>query len=177
MSLTITNVKLVLSNNSTDAQRKLALNEFIETHADMNELLHLLTEPHPINMRFAWFLGDLSVNKPSLLFPHLSFLFLNRKQFGILNFNRSLAKFFLHCGIPDDIEAEVLNELFVWLNSPHSDISTKCFSLKVLMKIVYKYPALNYDLLSSLERNLQFQANNSFTKQAINAIQKLNLMN
>ncbi|MFY8110346.1 MAG: hypothetical protein ACOVO9_15205, partial [Bacteroidia bacterium] len=157
-----TDVKLVLSNNSTDAQRKLVLNEFIETHADMNELLHLLTEPHPINMRFAWFLGDLCTNKPALLFPHLSYLFLNRKQFGILNFNRSLAKFFFHCGIPDDIEAEVLNELFVWLNSPLSDISTKCFSLKVLIQFTKKYPELENELKSNLQQLQEIETGNSF---------------
>ncbi len=166
MSLAITDVKLVLSNNSTDAQRKLVLNEFIETQTDMNELLHLLTEPHPINMRFAWFLGDLCTNKPALLFPHLSYLFLNRMQFGILNFNRSLAKFFLHCGIPDDIEADVLNELFIWLNDPKSDISTKCFSLKVLIKLVKKYPELEHELHMNLERILEFAEMDSFYKLA-----------
>jgi hypothetical protein len=125
-------------------------------------------------MRFAWFLGDLVSQNPEFVKGHLTYLFHQRNSFNILNFNRSLAKFFLHCGIPNEIEAEVLNELFVWLNSNKDDISTKSLTIKVLMKLVKKYPELKHELISSLERVLEYYPNNSLSKQAINAIQKLN---
>ncbi len=174
MNKSFTEIRLFLISNSSDAERKLVLNEYVLNNNEINDLIPLLFEPHPINMRFAWFLGDIATHKPEFLQGHLTYLFQHRNSFNILNFNRSLAKFFLHCGIPNEIEAEVLDELFVWLNDPKSDVSTKSFSLKVLIKLVKKYPELKHELISSLERILVYHAHNSLGKRAIIAIQKLN---
>ncbi len=174
MNIAFEDIRLFLLSNSSDAERKFVLNEHVLNNTDINDLIPLLFEPHPINMRFAWFLGDMATHKPEFLRGHLTYLFQHRNSFNILNFNRSLAKFFLHCGIPNEIEAEVLDELFVWLNSKKDDISTKSLTLKVLMKLVKKYPELKPELISSLERILVYNAHNSLGKLAIIAIQKLN---
>lgn len=159
-------LKLVLSAHHTDAERKNFISQFLFLEGNLENLLPLLFEPHPVNMRFAWFLGDLVTIQPHLVQQHLIYLFQNRESFQILNFNRSLAKFFYYVGIPTEIESEVYFRLNEWLMSPGSDISTKTYVLKVLIRFSEIYPEFKSELSLNLERLLENKQSNTFYKLA-----------
>ncbi|MFY8021976.1 MAG: hypothetical protein ACOVP1_12290 [Bacteroidia bacterium] len=165
-----------LSENPNERQRQALAHAIVSNEIKLADLIPVLYYPHPISMRLAWVLGNVCVLQPEIISPFLTQLFQQRTAIKVIHFNRSLAKFFLHCGIPEEMEGEVLNELFIWLNGNTEDISTKSITLKVLMKCVEKYPALQFELISNLERYLTLQPNNSFSKQALIAIQHLKQM-
>ncbi len=134
---------------------------------DFIELIHA---EYPIAIRFSWMIGYLCEIKPEIVYPTVSYFFTYRKEIKIPNFNRSLAKMFYLCGVPDELEGEVVTELFNWLQDPKSNITTKQYSILALNQITKKHPDLKNEFKIVL-KEIRHSSSSSLAK----LIGKLNL--
>jgi hypothetical protein len=158
-----------LRENNTDINRKTWANHIIENKINLSDLIELIHIEYPVAIRFSWMLGYLCEIKPEVVYPTISYFFNNRNEIKIPNFHRSLAKMFYLCGVPDELEGEVVTALFNWLQDPKSNITTKQYSILALNKITQKHPDLRNEFKIILEE-MQHTSSNSLAK----LISKLN---
>ncbi|MBI3233677.1 MAG: hypothetical protein HYZ42_06490 [Bacteroidetes bacterium] len=144
----------------------------IETEIPLLDFIDIIYAPHPIGMRFSWMLGGLCEKHQDYIYPAISYLFLNREAIKINQFNRSLAKMFKLVGIPPEIEGEAVNELFIWLQSADSNLSTKTYSLQALHKLTQQHNELKNELKLILE-DLNYIDAPSFRSHADKVLKEL----
>jgi hypothetical protein len=135
-----------LRTNRTDTIRKIWANHIVEKKIPLIDFIELIHAEHPIAIRFSWMLGYLCEIKPEVVYPTISYFFTHRNEIKIPNFNRSLAKMFYLCGVPDELEGEVVTALFNWLQDPKSNITTKRYSILALDWITLFHPDLKNEL-------------------------------
>jgi hypothetical protein len=100
-------------------------------------------------------LADLQDIDPAIVRPIVLFCFQERKNIQVLKFERSLAKMFWLSGVPDTIEGEVIDELFLWLQHPVYDVSIKTYSIQALHCLSKKYPELKNELKFAIQEQLE----------------------
>lgn len=143
-----------LVQDPRESNRNAWTREIIENRIKLSELFPILKSGKTASMRFTWILGDISTLKPELLFEHLPYLFSIRNEMPFPNYDRSLAKFFCNCGIPETIEGIAIDELFKWLNSASVSVSTKHYCVLTLQKTCERYPELKPEFLLILNEQL-----------------------
>lgn len=122
---------------------------------DLNEYIDLLYEKHPIGMRFTWVLGEVCEKAPELIAPALPRFFEVRGDMKFPGYDRSIAKWFWLCGIPEEIEGEVVEQLFEWMLDPKIKVAVKVFSMSALADIARKYPELGTELRLIIEEQFE----------------------
>jgi len=171
-NILISEISSSLINVNTDVNRKEWVKYIIDHNAELSEILEIIHYEKPAGMRFSWLLGEMSEHYPEKVFPVLHYLFTNRKSISIPNFDRSLAKFFLNCGIPKEIEGEVINQLFNWLTDPKISVSTKHYTTLCLFEQTKKFHELKHELKLILEDQLD-KNKPSFGKLAVKILNGL----
>lgn len=166
-------IKDSLLKVNTDANRKHWSNHIKNSNIALSSLAEIIEAEHPIAMRFSWLLGDLCEQSPETVLPIVALLFNKRNQITIPHFNRSLAKFFYHCGIPEAIAGEAMDELFKWLSDTKSNVSTKRYALLVLYQLALKHPEIQPELKSAIQHQLTLNTA-TFEKLARNILLQLN---
>lgn len=169
----IDTIKDSLLKVNTDANRKHWANHIKSNNIALTSLAELIETEHPIAMRFSWLLGDLCEQSPEIVFPIVALLFNKRHQITIPHFNRSLAKFFYNCGIPEEIAGEALDELFKWLLDTKSNVTTKHYAMLVLYQLALKHPEIQPELKAAIQHQLTLNTA-TFEKQARKLLLKLN---
>lgn len=139
---------------STETQRKAWVERINSPEIDLNELLVLATEEKEIASRFFWLMGGFAELFPQKLFAVLPAFFKLKNNFKHNDWNRSFAKFWNLCGIPQENEAAATDLLFQWLISSKSNVSVKTYSLLALNKLAEKYPELKNELKLCVEDQL-----------------------
>ena len=150
----IDTIKDSLLTVNTDANRKHWANHIKNNHIELSSLIGLIEAEHPVAMRFSWLLGDLCERSPEIVSPMVTLLFNKRHQVTIPHFNRSLAKFFYYCGIPEEIAGEAMDELFTWLLDVNSNVSTKHYSMLALYQLALKHPDIQPELKAAIQHQL-----------------------
>jgi hypothetical protein len=169
----ITTIGESLKQINTDVNRKYWAAYIVNNHIDLISIISLIEAEHPVAMRFSWVLGDLCETAPAVVYPSIAYLFNKREQIKIPNFNRSLAKLFYYCGVPNEIEGEAINELFKWLQNTKSNVSTKSYAMLALHQLTQLYPELQHELKAAIESQLNLNTP-SFDKQAQRILLQLN---
>jgi hypothetical protein len=171
MSL-IHQISTSLTVDNTGANHKRWTNYIIENNIKILDLIELIHYPKPVAIRFSWVLGGICEIRPTLVYPAVTYLFTNRNEILIPNFNRSLAKMFWLCGVPKEIEGEVIDELFKWLLDAKANVTTKTYAMFALYKLCFIHNELGNELKISIEDQLE-KNSISFQKRAKAILQKL----
>ena len=169
----ITTIGESLKQINTDSNRKYWAAYVVTNQTDLMSIISLIEAEHPVAMRFSWVLGDLCETAPAVVYPSITYLFNKRGQINIPNFNRSLAKLFYHCGVPNEIEGEAINELFKWLQDTKSNVSTKSYSMLALQQLTQLYPELQHEFKAVVESQSRLNTP-TFEKQAQKILLQLN---
>ena len=113
------------------AQR--VLNESIPV-ASLMSLLH--ADHNKTAQRFTWFIGDLLEAEPKLVEECLPLLFSLHDQMPFPGMRRSVGKCFYFCGVPREMESQVVPVLMDWLGDDRYTIGCKHYAAKVLFELV-----------------------------------------
>lgn len=144
----------ILEDRSSENLRGIG-NRLKKENADLGEYLDLLWEEHPIGMRFTWLMGGLCERAPEMIAPHLPRLFTAKEELNFPGYDRSLAKWMSLCGIPEEIEGEVADQLFEWMLDPQIKVAVKAFSMTALANLSRKYPELGTELRLIIEEQFE----------------------
>jgi hypothetical protein len=140
--------------NDTEINRKHLAEKIIKEKIDLRRLLFILNSDINIATHFMWLVGRICELSPETVFPAINDFFLHRKTTQIKNYDRSLAKMFLYCGVPKEIEGEATTLMFEWILSPNVIVSTKNHSVKALYNLTLKYPELKSELILTIQEQL-----------------------
>lgn len=159
-------LQVSLKNNNSEQTRQFWVHYLFDNKIELMNLLNLMFEDYPISMRFSWVLGGICELNPKQIIPIIPFLYLKRTEISIINFDRSLAKMFYYCGIPIEIEGDVIDVLFKWLLDSNISVSTKTFCMMALYNQSIKFPELKKELRFAIEDQIE-KNSISFRKKAI----------
>lgn len=136
----------------------------IQTQTPIRDLLPVLEAESKVPMYFTWLLGATVEKAPEMLVPVLPDLFSRRNSLVIKGFRRSLSKWMYYAGLPQGMEGEALDALFLWARDPSAQISTRRFALLGLCKIANDYPDLVPEIRLILEEQQELHTP-TFRKQ------------
>lgn len=130
--------------SSYASDRIIIAQRIIDQQVPLSELMDILKLDHPVSTRFSWLMSDLCDLDNSLSPEILLYSFYNREQINALNFERVIAKqaYLNGMNIPEEIEGEILDWLFVHLANPKTQTSIKYYIKKALKNLIRKYPDL-----------------------------------
>lgn len=157
---------------STASQLRFWTQKIIQDQVAIDSLISLACKEKPVASRFLWLLGDMAETAPKVLFPCLHQLFQLKSKINGIDVNRSLAKYWQLCGIPEEHEAEAIDMLFDWLNDSTSNVSLKMHAAEALFNTSSTYPELRNELKASLEEQLH-KNSKSFNTRAGNLLRLL----
>ena len=140
-----------LITNDSEINRKYLARKIISEKIDLRELLYLLDSDKIIATHFIWLVGHICELSPETVFPAVKDLFLYRGKTQITNYDRSIAKMFMYCGVPEEIEGEATTLMFEWILSPDVIVSTKNYSSIALYNLTIKYPELKSELVLTIQ--------------------------
>lgn len=161
-----------LKNESSNAHREKWALIILERQIPMLELIDLVHAERNVALRFMWLSGHICDKDPTVIYPALTTFFNKRKDVQILNYNCSITKMLFKAGVPPEIEAEVIDELFQWMADSNLNVSTKVYAMGTLNKLAIKYPDLKNELASAIHVQM-FKSKSSFDKLAIKILKKL----
>ncbi len=140
--------------NDTEINRRNLAKKIISEKIDLRKLLYILDSDKNIATHFIWLVGYICELSPETVFPAIKDFFLQRKKTQIKNYDRSLAKMFVYCGIPEEIEGEAATLMFEWILSSDVIVSTKNYSAIALYNLTLKYPELKSELILTIQDQL-----------------------
>jgi hypothetical protein len=165
-------IETSLITNDTEINRKYLAKKIISEKIDLRGLLYILDSDRNIATHFIWLVGHICELSPEIVFPAIKDFFLHRKKTQIKNYDRSLAKMFMYCGIPEEIEGEATTLMFEWILSPDVIVSTKNYSAIALYNLTAKYPELKSELILTIQEQLN-KNSISFKQTASRVIKNL----
>ena len=95
-------------------------------------LMMLLHGHEKTAQRFTWLIGDLLDVDPKSVQECLPILFELRDQMPFPGMQRTVGKCFWYLGVPEDMEVEVVPQLFEWLDDDRFEVSIKHYASKAL---------------------------------------------
>jgi hypothetical protein len=161
-----------LLQDKSDANLRQWGAQIVQQNLALVDLITLIHAEKKVATRFSWMLGGIVERDPERVRPVIPYLFRQRKEILIHNFERSLAKFFALAGIPEEIEGEAVEALFQWLMDPKVLLSTRTFAMAALDKLCHKHPELKNELKIVLEELIQHNEG-SLEKKARKILQAL----
>ena len=166
-------IETSLIANDTEINRKYLANKIISEKIDLRRLLYILDSDKSIATHFIWLVGHICELSPETVDPAIKDFFLHRKKTQIKNYDRSLAKMFVYCGVPEEIEGEATTLMFEWILSPDVIVSTKNYSAIALYNLTLKYPDLKSELILTIQDQLD-KNSISFKQTAGKVLNNLN---
>lgn len=146
--------------------------EIIDENKNIKKLAPLLDEHKTIAMRFAWLLTEMAEKNSAKLFNELPFLWNKSQKIQHFDFKQSFAGYWRICGVPEENEAEAIDQLFYWLQSASTNITIKSRALFVLADLIKKYPDLKNEFKICVESQMNLHSKD-FEKRAQKIIQNL----
>ena len=144
-----------LLQDASDANLRQWGAHIVQQNIALTDLIALIHAEKKVATRFSWMLGGIVERDAARVRPVIVYLFTQRKEILIHNFERSLAKMFALAGIPSAIEGEAVEALFQWLMDPTVLLSTRLFAMAALDRYCVQQPELRHELQLVLERIVQ----------------------
>lgn len=165
-------IENALIANDTETNRKHLAKKIVAEGIDLRGLLNILDSDNITATHFIWMVGRICELSPGTVFPAINGFFLHRKKTQIKNYDRSLAKMFMLCGVPEEIEGEATTLMFEWILSPDVIVTTKNYSAVALYNLTFKYPELKQELILTIRDQLD-KNSISFNQTAQKVLNKL----
>jgi hypothetical protein len=148
------NLSQSLIKDQSAENRQFWASYLIENQIDLREMVDLVLSERKLALRFIWLVGDLCEINPEYVVNTVPLFYELKDKVKFPNFDRSLAKLFLHCGIPENLEGEIIEELFSWIMDSKVSVATKTNSMLALKKVLVKYPELENEFRLVIEDQL-----------------------
>lgn len=133
------------------ANRKKWAKIIVKKNINLLEWLPLLEAEHKIATRFLWTMGDVCELNPTQIKPLIPPCFAQRNSCQVAGFKRTLTKWLMLAGIPEDLEGLVLDQLLRWIMDGKIKVAVKAYGLEVLATLAEKYPDIIPELLLVME--------------------------
>jgi hypothetical protein len=172
MKSLIEQLSISLATEDNEARRKEWAQFILDNNVKLKDLVTILDAERKAAMRFTWLVGDLCERKPEAVFPAIPHFYAKKDAMPFPNFDRSLAKMFWLCGVPEQIEGEAINDLFKWVLDPKVTVTTKTYAMEALCKLVSKHEGLRNELKLVIEDQLD-KNTETFNKRALKMLEKL----
>ena len=147
-------LSISLNQDQSSENRKRWSAYLIENHIDLREYVDLVLSERKLALRFIWLVGDLCEQNAVYVSPAVPTFYALKDQVKFPNYDRSLAKMFLWCGIPENREGEIIDVLFSWIMNSKVSVATKTNAMLALQKVLNKYPELKQELKLVIEDQL-----------------------
>jgi hypothetical protein len=150
---------------STEEQRQHWAGNIVRDNISIKELSVMLQLEPKIAIRFMWLLTDVALIDSEKLLVELPYILNLVNSLKLKNTEVTIANYWLICGVPEENEAQAIDSMFKWLNSPKYNVTTKSRSLLALYNLSKKYPELKIELKLCLEDQMG-KNSESFDKRA-----------
>jgi hypothetical protein len=161
-----------LQHDGSSANINRWANYIIRENIKLEHISELILAEEKTAMRFSWMIGGFVDEDSHLVNPLVEYFFSLRHHVKFKSFNRSLAKMFFKCDIPEHLEGEITSELFNWLMDVRSDVSTKSYCLCALHKLSSKHKDLKQEFKIVIEDQL-VKNTTTFRKKAEKILESL----
>lgn len=161
-----------LRSEGSNANREKWAILILEKKIPLLDLIEIVHAERDVALRFMWLVGHICDKDPSVIYPAVAEFFRKRNDVNILNYNCSVAKMLFKAGVPVEIEAEVIDELFKWMLDPMTNVSNKIFAMRTLQNLSVKYPELKNELKIVIDDQLT-KNKSSFDKTAKKVLESL----
>lgn len=135
MNESITSELVNLLSTSDARLRKHWCQRIIDERIPVLGLMSLLHAETKTAQRFTWLIGDLLQADADLVAPCLPLLFSLHDQMSFPGMQRTVGKSLYYCGVPREMEDEVIPVLVNWLKDDQYEISIKHYASKVLFEL------------------------------------------
>ncbi len=140
----------LLSDRSKETIHRWA--QYLAEHPEIIEdCLPFLIEPAPLPMRICWVFDHVVDHNPACMIPHIPYLFSLRNDMAFRGFRRNLTRILANSGVPESLEAEVIETLFNWVLDSDIELAIKVHSIQTLYNLCQKYPDLSGELIDVIE--------------------------
>lgn len=116
--------------------RKEWAREIVRREIPVESLFSLLHADKMTSQRFMWLLVNVCEQNPSSFARSLPVLFSMRDAVDNTGMHRCVAKWLHLTNVPEEIEDEATEQMFLWLESPAACIASKSYSAKALFDLV-----------------------------------------
>ena len=99
----------------------------------------------------SWPVGIIGEQKPSLITPYLDKMIKAIKAPKHEAIVRNTFRVLQFVDIPEELEGEVYDKCFQYLDDPKTPVAIRAFSMTVLTNLAIKYPALKEELVAIIE--------------------------
>ncbi len=167
--------ELQLGLATSDAKaRKAWATEMVRQGIHLRDILFLFHGEEKTAQRFMWFIGDLCQVDMEQVAETLPILFDLRDQVPFPGMHRSVSKWLLETGVPEEVEGVAVPQMLQWLADSRSCIASKSFSAKALANLVRDGRLEAAQLLPILEKESRHKnpAYASRIKKLINRIRE-----
>jgi hypothetical protein len=157
---------------SSVQQRKKWIVQMIENQYSVVDFMQMMQKDKKTATRFSWMLSEVGMYQKEYLLEALPILFSKRDEIQLIPFEQSFMNYWLIAGLPTESETEAIELCFKFLNSAEVNVSIKSRALKLLERMIKKYPELKEELKTSIE--IQIDRNRQeFKKTLKKALEKL----
>ncbi|MCB0737880.1 MAG: hypothetical protein KDC92_10235 [Bacteroidetes bacterium] len=171
MAILTKQLKLELPQGHAEKRKHFA-KLICEQQIDLNDLLPLAFENETVASRFFWLLSDVGEIDARKLVVFLPKLFSIRKETTYQNIPHSFSRYWNLYGIPQENEAEAIENLFAWLVDSSSEVSVKVHAMRALFKLTKKHDGIRNELAATINRELG-KSTQQFDKVASSILKEL----
>lgn len=124
----------------------------LDNHKQMDDLMVCFFDKSlRLNQYASWPMTVIVDNNPDLILPYLSKMLKSLDNPAHDAVVRNTVRVLQNISIPEELEGEIYERCFDYLNDPREKPSIRAFSMKVLSNIAIIYPELKEELIKSIE--------------------------
>lgn len=132
------------------------LSKEILEYGQLDELMNFfLSEDKRLSQRASAIIMTIADRSPDIFSPYLRQLVAHLGAQPTETQKRNIIRIIDFIDIPEDLEGEILNYTFLYLENLNESIAVRAFSMKVLGTLYKKYPEIKEELQALIEKNLQ----------------------
>ena len=158
--------------DSRSEQRKLWAAEVVERNIPVVSLLSIFDSGDQTAQRFMWLLGDVCERDPDRIAECLPILFSLRNEMPFPGMPRSVAKWLMLTGVPEELEPAASRQLLKWIRNPDSSIACKSYSARAVISLVKSNRLGTARVRSALATQLDHE-NRSYANRIRKLIERL----
>lgn len=122
-----------------------------------------LHDEYRVVQRAAWIMSIVAQEHPTLLKPHLKAMLDRMNDEGIpVAVKRNVVRVLQFMPIPEELQGEVMDYCFRFLEDPQETVAVRVFSMTVLTNLAQQYPDIKKEIILLIEDQLREGAQPAF---------------
>lgn len=122
-----------------------------------------LHDEYRVVQRAAWIMSIVAEEQPNLLKPHLKAMLDRMSDEGIpVAVKRNVVRVLQFMPTPEELQGEVMDYCFRFLEDPQETVAVRVFSMTVLANLAQQYPDIKKEIILLIEDQLREGAQAAF---------------